>query len=217
MGAAALTATLTATLSATLCLAPAATARAQTGITVYGGWRDGSGFESSGVNRGEPLRLRSGGAASLAFEWPYDDHRLWQVFASQQRTRLALGSTGAAPGTATEMPLGVRHLHLGGVNYFEEPVARIGRGPFVSGGIGFTQLSPGLPGTSTRTRASMSLGIGYEWPLLANALSLRLELRGYAVLIRSEGGFFCSGGCTVFVQGDALAQAEALLGLRLAF
>lgn len=64
------------------------------------------------------------------------------------------------------------------------------------------------PGTSSRTRASLSLGIGHEWPL-AKSSSVRLELRGYSVLLRSEGGFFCASGCTVFVRGETLTQAEA--------
>src|SRR5262245_20266664 len=66
-------------------------ARADTGVVVQAGLRAGSGFKAA--NGGdESLQLRSGAAGSLAFEWTYDDQRLWQVYASHQRTRLALGS-----------------------------------------------------------------------------------------------------------------------------
>ena len=43
------------------------------------------------------------------------------------------------------------------------------------------------------------------------------ELRGFATLINSNGGFFCSGGCVVALQGDALVQGQALLGLSLRY
>jgi hypothetical protein len=186
-------------------------AHADAGLVLQGGLRAGSGFKSA--NGGdESLLLRSGGAASLAFEWSYDDHRLWQVFASRQRTRLVLGPA-AAPGTAQDMPLEITHLHIGGVNYFEGPV---GAGPYVVGGLGITQLSPRLPGTESRVRASMNLGIGHEWSL-AKALAVRAELRAHVVLINSSGAFFCSGGCTVAIRGDTLTQAEAAVALRLAF
>ncbi|MBL8341402.1 MAG: hypothetical protein JNL30_08020 [Rubrivivax sp.] len=185
------------------------------GVAAYGGMRGGnSGFESSDSgSAGTPLTLRSRPAAALALEAPYDDHRLLQVYLAHQRTRLVLGPA-ASPGTpTTELPLRVSTLHLGGVNYFEGPV---GRGPYVVGGLGLTHLSPNLPGTTARTRWSMHIGLGHEWAL-ARALSLRMELRGHAALLRSEGGFFCSGGCTVFVRGDTLTQVEGLLGLRVGF
>ncbi len=196
-----------------LLLAPRA-AHADTGLVLNGGLRSGGGFESAdGARQG--LALRSGGAWALAFEWPYDDHRLWQVWLGRQSTRLALGAatSGGAAGTASEMPLALTTLQLGGVNYFDGPV---GRGPYVAGGLGFTHMDPNLAGTSARTRASMSIALGYEGPL-AKSLSWRAELRGHLTLLNSEGGLFCSGGCTVFIRGDSLTQAEALVGLRIAF
>lgn len=198
-------------LAAAAWLAAAAPAFADAGLVLQAGMRAGSGFRSA--NGGdESLQLRSSGTASLALEWTYDERRLWQIVASHQRTRLALGPA-AAPGSAQQLPLQLTHLHAGGVNYFDGPV---GSGPYVVGGIGLTQLSPRLPGTSTKTRASMNLGVGHEWAL-AKSLSLRLELRAYVVAIGSEGAFFCSGGCTVAIRADTLTQAEATVGLRLGF
>ena len=192
-------------------LGAATLAQADAGLVVQGSMRGGNGFKSA--NGGdEALQLRSSAAASLALEWGYDDHRLWQVYASQQRTRLVLGPA-AAPGAAQTMPLQLTHLHAGGVNYFNGPV---GAGPYVVGGLGITHLSPRLPGTDSRVRPSMNFGIGQEWAL-AKSLSLRLELRAHIVLIGSEGAFFCSGGCTVAIRGDTLTQGEASVGLRLGF
>lgn len=194
-------------------------ARAQSGLVLQAGIRAGSGFKAANSgsggssSEGESLQLRSGAAGSVAYEWSYDDHRLWQVLLSRQHTQLALGAA-AAPGSAAQLPLQLTHLHLGGVNYFDGPV---GRGPYVVGGLGFTHLAPNLPGTDARTRASMNLGIGHEWAL-AKGLSWRMELRAHFVLINSSGAFFCAGGgCTVSIRGDALTQAEAAVALRLGF
>lgn len=198
-------------------LGTATPACAGTGLVVHGGVRAGGGFESANGND-EELRLRSGAAFALAFEWPYDDHRLWQVFAAHQRTRLVVGpavasGSGSGAGTVQEMPLRLTHLHLGGVNYFDGPV---GGGPYVVGGLGITQLTPRLPGTSSKVRASMNLGIGHEWAL-SKPLALRLELRAHIVAIGSDGAFFCSGGCTVAIRADTLTQLEAAVGLRIGF
>ena len=192
-------------------LGAATPAQADAGLVVHGGVRAGGGFESATGN-GEELRLRSGAAYSLAFERDYDDHRLWQVLASHQRTRLAVGPA-SAPASVQEMPLRLTHLHVGGVNYFDGPV---GAGPYVVGGLGITQLTPRLPGTSAKIRASMNLGIGHQWAL-AKPLALRLELRAHIVAIGSDGAFFCSGGCTVSIRADTLTQVEAAVGLRLGF
>jgi hypothetical protein len=189
----------------------AAPAAAQQAVTLYGGVRSGSGFELAGSDQA-PLELASRSAVSLALELPYDGSRQFQLFASHQRTRLALGST-ASPGTPSELPLQLRYLHFGGVNWFEGP---LGRGPYVSGGLGLTQMSPRLPGTTARTRASMSVGLGWQWAAAAS-IALRGELRGYATLVRSDGALFCSGGCTVSIRGDALTQLEAMLGLAIDF
>ena len=136
------------------------------------------------------------------------------MFAAHQRTRLAVGPA-ASPGAGAvqEMPLRLTHLHLGGVNYFDGPV---GGGPYVVGGLGITQLTPRLPGTSSKVRASMNLGIGHEWAL-SKPLALRLELRAHIVAIGSDGAFFCSGGCTIAIRADTLTQLEAAVGLRIGF
>jgi len=199
-------------------LGAAGTAHAQTGLVLQAGVRAGSGFKAANgsgnsSNGEESLQLRSGAAGSVAYEWSYDDRRLWQVLLSRQHTQLALGPA-AAPGSATQLPLQLTHLHLGGVNYFDGPV---GSGPYVVGGLGFTHLAPNLPGTDSRTRASMNLGIGHEWAL-APRLAWRVELRAHFVLINSSGAFFCAGGgCTVSIRGDALTQAEAAVALRVGF
>lgn len=182
-------------------------ASAQTSFSVYGGARSGNGFRQA--TSSAPIDMRSSGALSAAAEWPYDASRTVQLFVSHQRTRLNLGPAS----TPDELPLQLSYLHLGGLNFFE---GLAGRGPYVVGGLGITVFDPRLQGTSSRVRASMNVGLGYQWPL-GGTLALRTELRGYATLIRSSGSFFCSGGCVVSIKGDTLTQVEAMAGLSFGF
>lgn len=183
-------------------------AAAQNALTVYGGYRGGGSFEQTVGAATTTDDVDSGAAFALAFEWAFDASRNGQLFASGQRTHLQL-----APGSGqASVPLDIGYLHLGGVNYFEGPA---GHGAYVAGGLGATFMSPG-GGMSSEVRPSMSLAIGYEHALTPS-IALRGELRGYATLINSNGGFFCSGGCVVSIHGDAMFQGEALLGLSMRF
>lgn len=185
----------------------AASARAQdNGAFAFGGWRAGGGFED-GATR-ERLRLGDRGAVSLAIDFGIDGSRQLELFASRQRTRLEAPAPGAQP-----LPLTVTYLHVGGTNFFEGP---IGRGPYVAGGLGATIFAPGLDGLRSETRPSLAVGVGYLLPL-AGPLALRVELRGYATLVNSAGGLFCSGGCVLAIRGDSLTQGEVLIGLGARF
>ena len=80
------------------------------------------------------------------------------------------------------------------------------------GGLGATLFEPGSEGFENELRASMNLGIGYQLPL-GERMALRIEARGYATLVNSSGGLFCSGGCTISIKGDTMTQGEVQLGL----
>ncbi len=188
-------------------LALTAPARAQdNAVFAFGGWRAGGGFEDSATR--ERLRLGDHGAASLALDFGIDGARQLELFVSRQRTRLETLAAGAPP-----LPLTVTYLHVGGTNFFEGP---IGRGPYVVGGLGATIFAPGLDGFRSETRPSLAIGVGYLLPL-AGPLALRVELRGYATLVNSSGGLFCSGGCVLTIRGDSLSQGEVLVGLGARF
>jgi hypothetical protein len=59
----------------------------------------------------------------------------------------------------------------------------------------------------------MNLGFGYMLPLRRD-IGVRFEARGYATLIDSTGGMFCSNSsCLVSIKGTALYQGEALVGM----
>jgi len=86
----------------------------------------------------------------------------------------------------------------------------------VAGGLGATWLSPRQDGWQSELRPSMSLALGWE-QAISPTVTLRAEVRGYATLIQSSGGFFCSGGCVVVIRGDSMFQADALIGLSARF
>ena len=187
----------------------AATGAARAGdnaVTLYGGWRAGGDFTE--VASGHTTRLDSSGVGALSLDFALDASRQWQLYLSRQKTELALDTAGASP-----LPLTVTTLQIGGTVFFDGPV---GRGPYVVGGLGVTALQPGLAGYDNELRPSLSLGLGYQWPL-AESLALRFETRANATLVSSSGQIFCSGGCVVAVKGSALTQVDALLGLSLRF
>lgn len=181
-------------------------------VTAYGGLRgSGQGLQRNAPND-QAVRLGSGSAASTSIDWTIDAARQLQLFASHQQTELET-ITGSGAGTTLRVPLKLSTLQLGGTNFID---GRVGNGSYVAGGLGITQLSPGLAGFESELRLSLSLGLGYQWPLSAG-LALRTELRGWGTLINSGGSFLCSGGCTVSIKGDTLTQIEALLGLAWSF
>ena len=199
-------------LGAGLTLLAAQPAAAQNALTLYGGYRGGGSFNQSNSDGTDTTaNLASSGVGALSFDWRIDAARNGQIFASGQRTpvQLAPSSTGAP----TSLPLKIGYLHLGGSNFID---GQAGQGAYVAGGLGATLMTPQQSGYSSEVRPSMSLALGYEQPL-GSAVSLRMELRGYATLINSSGGFFCSGGCVVVLHGDGLLQAEGLIGLSLRF
>ena len=200
-------------LAASLVLAlTAAPVAAQNAVTLYGGYAWGGSFQQAGGGTAN-ADLASSGAGALSIDWALDSARNVQLFASVQRSTLQLPPGSVAGGAPTPIPLNVSYLHLGGSNFFE---GSAGQGGYVAGGIGATFMSPRGDGLTSEVRPSMSLALGYE-QALAPTLALRMELRGYATLINSSGGFFCSGGCVVALKGDALLQGQALLGLSLRY
>lgn len=180
-------------------------------VTLYGAYRSGGSFTDTTSQN--TLKLASSAAGAISLDLALDANRQVQWYVSHQRTDLDISTTTKPAGTPDRLPLQLTYLHLGGSVFFDGPV---GKGPYVVGGLGATVLSPGLAGLSTEVRPSMNLGIGYQWPL-AERLALRLEARGYVTLVNSSGGFFCSGGCVVAVQGDTLTQGELQLGLSFGF
>jgi hypothetical protein len=182
-----------------------------TSVTAYAGYRS----SGQGLRREAPVdeavRLGAGVAGSVSVDWAIDHARQLQLFGSHQRSELQ--SANSSTGTPQRIPIRLSLLHIGGTSFVD---GQVGRGTYVVGGLGVTQLTPSLAGYAAELRLSMNLGLGYQWPL-APALALRTELRGYGTLINSTGSFLCSGGCTVSIKGESLTQAELMLGLTWGF
>ena len=185
-------------------------AAAQGALTLYGGARGGGDFTDQNANDAA-VKLDSGAAASLSYDWVLDDGRQAQVFYSFQRSALP-GSVASRP---SDIAVNVSYLHIGGRVFFEG--THTTSASYLVGGLGITHFAPSLDGLSSEIRPSMNVGLGYQW-LVSRQLALRTEVRGYLTLVNSNGGFFCSGGaCVVKIRGDTLLQVEGLLGLSYAF
>lgn len=197
---------------AAACALPAA---AQVSGTVFAGARAGGGFTEESSSGDRDVDADSGGAASVAIDWVIDPTRQIEVFVSRQSTDLRSVTVGSGTGSTTQtMPLAITYAHLGGTYYYEGGHTR--GGPYVLGGFGITHFSPSLSGLASEVRGSINLGVGYRH-VISPGVSLRMELRGYATLINSSGGFFCSGGCVVQIQGDTFTQGEAMVGLSIGY
>jgi len=183
----------------------AATAEAQTSITVFAGYAGTNGIDN--VTTGTSADVRNAATFGVAVGLPFDASRELQLFYNQQSTTLAPG------GSAAPFDLTIRHLHIGGTVFMDRP---IGQGFYAVGGLGVTQFSPSTSGYGSEIKPSGNLGIGYMLPL-GDRIALRAEVRGYLTLVNSSGGFLCSGGCVVILKGDAVTQVEAKLGLMARF
>lgn len=180
-------------------------------FTLYGGYRDGGSFTDA--TTGQSLDIQGSGAVAAGLDLPLDAGRQIQLFVSWQSSHLGTGQAAAASSVGSELPLTVTYLHIGGTNFFG---GRIGQGAYLVGGLGVTVFDLHQSGFDTEVRPSLNLGIGYQLPL-GERLALRFEARGYATLVDSSGGLFCSGGCVISIKGSTVTQGEALLGLSFRF
>ena len=100
-------------IAAGLVLASSASA-AQGAVTLYGGARAGGEFIDQ--NAGDTvIKLDSGAAASLSFDWLLSDGRQAQVFYSFQRSALP----GSALNRTGDVAVNISYLHAGGRVFFD--------------------------------------------------------------------------------------------------
>ena len=178
---------------------------AESGVTAYGGYRSSSSLTET--TTGQNVNVNTGASYALAVDIGLDRNRQVEIFYGRQKTELTSGGFSAA---ANNLPLTIEYLHVGGTNFFEG----LGKGVYLVGGIGLTLLRPDRAGLSSETKPSINLGVGYLLPIGRN-LGLRFEARGYATLLNNSSSMFCgsNAGCVVSIQGTALYQGEALIGL----
>jgi hypothetical protein len=177
-------------------------------LTVYAGYRGGGSFTDTRTEQGLPLD--ASGAVSLALDLPLDASRQYQVFFSHQQTHLTLDTPASAG--SNRLAMDITYLHIGGTNFYDGDV---GRGPYFVGGLGATLFNPGS-GYSSELYPSINVGFGFQW-LLGETFAVRAEVRGYATLVNSNSGVFCSGGCVISISGDTVTQGEVMVGLSRRF
>jgi hypothetical protein len=185
-----------------LASAPAA---AQMTLSLGLGYAGSSGVTNSATDAS--AEIRSTAVWNVALGKTLDGTREVQLIFQQQSTTLDPGG-GSAP-----FDLTIRYLHLGGTVFFESTV---GKGGYVVGGLGATQFSPSTSGLGSEFRPSLSLGVGYSWPVAQN-IDVRAEARGYFTLVNSSGDFLCSGGCVVRLTSDLFSQFEASVAVLARF
>jgi len=186
--------------------APNAPAR-ENNFTLYAGYRFGGGFTD--VTTGKTWELTEGPAFSAAADFGIDRKTQWEIFISHRNS--AMKASGFSP-AADNIRLGVTYYHVGGTYFVDD----VGKGGYVVGGLGLTNFTPASAGLSSETRFSLNIGFGYMIPV-SKHVAVKLEGRGYATLVDSSSGFFCSGGCVVQIKGTTFTQAEAMAGIAARF
>ena len=182
-------------------------------ITPLLGYRGGGEFIDT--DTGQKHTINSSEIYGLIIGFPYQRGEQIEIYYSHQSSDLNSVNIEIPTVTSsnTDIPLSIDYLHIGGTTpiYDEENLKT-----FLSGGLGFTYLSPDLSGLQSDLRASFSIGIGLKWPVTKN-MALRLETRGLATLFNSNAALFCNGGCSLTVNGSLFFQAEVFAGLAVRF
>lgn len=182
----------------------------ENGVTIYGGYRFGGSVTNTTNN--DTVDLAGGSSFAAAGDIGLDPNRQIELFYSQQHTAL---TSGAFSPQANNVGLTLHNYQIGGTNYIDE----IGRGLYVMGGLGATTAKPDQAGLNSETFFSGNLGVGWMVPLGPHA-GLRLEARGYAILLNNNSGsLFCGdkAGCTFVLKGNALFEGEVLAGISARF
>jgi hypothetical protein len=176
-------------------------------VTVYGGYRFGGSFTD--VTTGKSWNLTEGPSYAVAADFGIDRKTQWEIFLSHRSSALKPSGFAAA---VDRFGLGITYFHVGGTYFFDE----VGKGGYIVGGVGLTNFDPKESGLGSETRASLNLGIGFMAPL-GKSVAVKVEARGYATLVDSTGGFFCSGGCVVQIKGTTVTQGDVLAGITVRF
>ncbi len=185
-------------------------------ITPLLGYRGGGEFIDT--KTGQKHTINSSEAYGLIIGFPHQGGEQIEIYYSHQSSDLSsvnIDIPAPAPAATknTDIPLTIDYLHFGGTTplYDEENLKT-----FLSGGLGFTYLSPDLKDLQSDLRASFSIGIGLKWPVTKN-IALRLETRGLATLFNSNAALFCNSGCALSVNGSLFLQTEVFAGLMVRF
>ena len=173
------------------------------------GYRGGGEFVDT--ENDKKHTIVSSDVLGLILSFPYEQGKDIEIYYSHQSSELK--SVTLTTSETTDIPLSIDYLHIGGT----APIAEFDSlKTFMSGGVGFTYISPDLAGSQSDLRASLSIGVGMKWPI-SKRIALRLETRGFATMYNNNSAILCNGGCTLQVSGSFFLQAEVLAGLAIRF
>lgn len=213
-GCSAITCGLTALVVLLCPMAPAAAQRPDPRfeLTPYAAYRIGGEFEAQ--DDGGTFDLNESGAQGLMLDIKADAFGQWEILYGRQETAL---SGGAIFDADPLLRLAVEYYHFGGTYLFDGDTVR----PFIALTLGLTRFEPEPADLGTETYFSASFGGGVQ--LRADKrLGIRLEGRFFSTFVRTDSALFCTsaggaGSCLVQVQGKALTQLEARMGLAFRF
>jgi len=181
-------------------------------ITPLLGLRGGGDFFDTETNRNHTVESSDSFGVIVGF--PYERGKMIEVYYSHQSSDINSVDVNLPSTTGNaDIPLVIDYLHIGGTTPINKDDDL---NTFVSGGLGFTYLSPDLNGLQSDLRASFSIGVGLKWPVTEN-VALRLETRALATLYNSNSALFCNGGCSLAVNGSLFVQAEIFAGVAVRF
>lgn len=175
-------------------------------ITPLVGWRSNSSLEETSTNR--TIHLEETNSYGVILSTKRDAVSNYDLLFTRQNTETR-STTFADDHTEIQFD----HLQVGGTSFYHFQNLQ----PFLSGGLGITHISPSNDKFSSETKFSFSLGGGLLLPFTEN-IGLRLEARGYGIVVNSNGGILCTGGgCIAHIQGNFYMQYEASAGLSVSF
>ena len=177
-------------------------------VTPFAGYRFGGSFEDSVTGFG--LDIHNSEAYGIVLGINMSPETQVELLYSHQPTELRPKGL-FSPTSLTD--LDIDYYHFGGT-YIWNPERDVR--PFIQASVGVTHLSPDRAGLGSETRFSFGIGGGVKY-FLTKHIGFRLDGRALGTLLNSNSTIFCSGGCTVRVEGNTLWQFQGNLGVIFAF
>ena len=176
------------------------------------GYRTGGEFVDDTTN--QTHSIESSEMYGFLVSIPAERGKTYEFYYSHQSSELnSISNLTPSPTSTANIPLTIDYFHFGGTAPISsEPDLKT----YVSGGLGFTRLSPDLTGLEPELRPSLRLGIGLKYPI-TETITFRLETRGLATIFNNSSSIFCSGGCSVSLSGNFFLQGEVFAGVAFGF
>jgi hypothetical protein len=179
-------------------------------VTPLIGYRLGGDFDTTNKENKSTLKLTDEISYGLITAWTYDHSMQGELLISHYNTNF---SQSSGLESFKNDDLGITYVHLGGNVAIPQSNLPI----FVTGGLGFTYLSPQDDQLDTETRFSMNLGLTTKIPL-SKSLSFQLGGRVYGTFFNSDSSVFCNQtNCLISISSNIWVQTEVKAGLTFAF